>query len=169
MATRRPSKWLIAGELLVGATVTATLAALGVADLPAWAIALSSAGVATASASVLNAVTGPKVRRSMHLALACGLLAATLVGTWIFAAASASGPAFVNFIANHDVTLSGEAGAKPRTAFDVTVLPAGEEESAYCYVKVGREVWLDFHEGWAPIKEFHRPAGEPKRLPRRCL
>jgi hypothetical protein len=165
---RQPRRWLLAAELAVGAIVTAVIAVLGLSQLPPWAVALSSVGVYVAGVGVGYALIGRKADRVRNLTVATAALAATLLGTWIYAAAASQAPAFVNFVPNHDVTLSGEAGGIPRTSSDSAGLQGGELQSAYCWVDVKGQTWLDFQSGWGRLSDFHRPAGEPLRLPRRC-
>ena len=140
---------------------------IGVSNAPRWALALLTAGVTLAGAFAANGLTAPTTgEKVISLWITVALLGAILVGQWIFQAAWA--PAFVNLVPVRDVTLSPTPGAPPRSSFDAQVLIGGEEQSTYCYVQIGRQVWLNFRDGWAPLSDFRNVEGFALQLPQVC-
>lgn len=168
---------LFVGIITVGVAVVSTI--LGILTLPVWALATAVALVTIWSVAITYALTEgrqgtdeqaiigqlkSKIRGYFVGNLSLLLL---IIGIVVYMALPGT-PPFVNVIPNTDVTLSPEAGAPPRTSYNATVLVGGEEQSAYCYVVVRGKTWLDFRDGWAPLSEFHYPAGISARLPPPC-
>lgn len=156
--------WLIA--LIVGAVSTAVGVVVSSQALPIDMIVLLSMAIFVVAAAITEAL-GSARRRVPSLWISTLTLLATIVGSWIYEANTS--PERVNYVANHDVVMSGEAGAPPRQGPAADALTAGEENSAYCYVRVDGVVWLRFESGWAPLSELHRPHGEAaSKMPAHC-
>ena len=133
---------------------------------PLWCAAVSFAFTVERNGTSVSATTRQYGSRIVALAVGNGLLLLLILGTW----AHVAWPTVTNFVdvvPHKDVTLS-EAGAPPRSSYSATMLIGGELQSAYCYVTVDGSVWLDFHDGWAPLSAFHYPTGLQQRLPQHC-
>jgi hypothetical protein len=158
--------------------VAVVLAIVGVSPVPGWALGLVVADISLWGSALTYVFTVERhgtsekatIRqqrsRIVALALGNGLLGTLALGVWLYNAWPS--PAFVNVIPTKRVVLSPEAGAPPRDSYDALVLPGGEEESAYCYVRISNSTWLKFRDGWAPASAFHYPAGFAQQLPRPC-
>ena len=150
----------------MGAVSTAVGVVISSQALPTGMIVLLSMAIFVVAASITEAL-GSAERRVASLWISTVALLATIVGAWIYEANTA--PERVNFVADHDVVMSGEAGAPARQGDEARALTAGEENSAYCYVRVDGAVWLRFESGWAPLSELHRPRGEARsKMPAHC-
>ena len=162
-------RWVTAVEGALGAGLAGLSVLVDVDGVPRWAVALTVVGLTVLVGAVTQAIIGPKNQRVG--ALAVSTLAATglFAGTWIFEAAQGGGPPpFVNYVPNEFLMLSPEPGAPARTGATDLGLTVDHEQSAYCYVVVNEQVWLDFDEGWAPLDKVHIPAGFPEQLPAHC-
>ena len=155
---------------IIAAAAGTAITLIGVSNIPKWALALLTAGVTLAGALASNGLTASTMsEKILSLWLTVGLLVAILVGQWIFQAAwIPTVPAFVNVVPTQDVTLSATPGAPPRSDYNAPVLIGGEEQSTYCYVKLGREIWLNFRSGWAPLSDFRNVEGFALQLPAVC-
>jgi hypothetical protein len=128
---------------LIAAVAGTAVTLIGVSNVPRWALALLTAGVTLVGAFASNSLTASKTdEKIISLWIAVALLVTILVGQWVFQATWA--PAFVNLVPIRDITLSPTPGAPPRSNYDAPVLIGGEEQSTYCYVRIGKQIWLNF-------------------------
>lgn len=154
--------------LAIGAIVSIVVTAIGVADLPAWAVVASSAGLTLTAAALAHSLAGPAEHRVPALWTAVTFLAMTLAGSWIYVAASDGGAPPANFVADKFVTFSLEPGSPADDRYDAKGLRVGAINTAHCYVTVEDEIWLDFGDGWLPRSDVRPARGYPERLPPRC-
>lgn len=156
-------------EVISGTIAAAIAAAIGVADLPGWAIVLLVAAFTAVIALWTRAVIGPSEAKVTALWLASGVLAAAIAGILVYANESASS---VNYFSTKFVALSGVAGQPPQSGPEAQGIPPGEEETAYCYVVVHGQVWLAFGSGgtsgWAPASDFRTAPTAHSALPASC-
>lgn len=154
-------------EVVLGVIGAGAVAATGVSGLPVWAVTVYSIGIAAPVALATSAAVGTEPDRVLSLWGTVGVLVALLAGT-LWYVNRPSPIAFVNYVPNQDVTLSPVAGAPPRSDYNASVLNAGEEQSAYCYLVYKGETWLNFKSGWAPRSAFHLPPEAHYDLPGHC-